>query len=51
MIKRIVQKIKTQKNGEIGEILRRQHGEKKKRRFRAFARTRAKNKLRYMIIF
>jgi hypothetical protein len=42
MIKRILQKIKTKKNGEIGEILLRR-GEKKKTRLRAFARTRAKN--------
>ena len=41
MIKRILQKIKTKKNGEIGEILLRP-GEKKTR-LRAFARTRAKN--------
>ena len=42
MIRRIVQKIRNQKNGEIGEILLRP-GEKKMR-LRAFARTRAKIK-------
>ena len=50
MIKKLVQNDQNQKNGEIGEILGRQQG-RKKRRLRAFARTRAKNKLRYMIIF
>ena len=40
MIKRILQKIKTKKNGEIGELLLRP-GEKKTR-LRAFDRTRAK---------
>ena len=44
MIKRILQKIKTKKNGEIGEILVRPGERKKKTRLRAFARTRAKNR-------
>ena len=45
MIKRIVQNDQSQKNGEIGEILRRPHKKKreKKSRLRAFARTWAKN--------
>ena len=43
MIRRIVQKIKNQKNGEIGEILLRPDGKPKKSSTRAFARTRAKN--------
>ena len=43
MIKRIVQKIKTKKNGEIREIFGRPDKEKKSR-LRAFARMQAKNK-------
>ena len=43
MIKTIVQNDQSQKNGEIGEILRRPEEEEKKSRFRAFARTQAKN--------
>ena len=43
MIKRIVQKIKTKKNGEIREIFGRPDWKKKKNTTRAFARTRAKN--------
>jgi hypothetical protein len=42
MIKRIVQKIQTTKNGEIGEFFQ-SDDLKKKSRLRAFARMRAKN--------
>ena len=47
MIKRIVQKIKTKKNGEIGEIFGRPDG--KKSSVRAFARTRAKKNIEKQI--
>jgi hypothetical protein len=36
MIKKLVQKDQNQKNGEIGEILGRQHGREKKKEVKSF---------------